>query len=276
MHGNLRTGEPDLGRRGRLDRSKTIVFLPISPIEEHGPQLPIGTDFLAACDMARLAAQILEDGDRSLSYVMHPGIPLGCAAITADFPGTLSIGGKAMMQVIADSCVSLARNYFRFVIISNHHYEPAHVKAIVTAIDRVMHRYPIKVADPLSAAAYSEQSGTTETDLDLSQESHADFEETSFIMFRHPELLRDLYRELPPVRINLAAKYLTGAHTFRKMGATRGYAGSPAEATPEYGKSYFESHARLLAESAIRLLGGEKLPQMSLKMRAMLKLVMLS
>ena len=28
-----------------LNKEKTIIFLPIGPVEEHGPHLPLGTDF---------------------------------------------------------------------------------------------------------------------------------------------------------------------------------------------------------------------------------------
>ncbi len=31
-----------------LPKEKTVFFLPISPMEEHGPHLPVGTDFLTA------------------------------------------------------------------------------------------------------------------------------------------------------------------------------------------------------------------------------------
>src|SRR5208283_4548411 len=124
--------------------------------------------------------------------------------------------------------------------------------------------------------AYSGPVAATDIDLDLSRESHADFEETSFIKFKHPELLKDIYRELPQVHVNFAVRYLAGGHTLRSMGAIRGYVGSPAWATSEYGKSYFESRSQLLAESAFKLYRNEKLPQMSLKMKALLNLVMLS
>ena len=41
-----------------LDRDKTIIFLPISPLEEHGPHLPVGTDFLTTKDAVILASSI--------------------------------------------------------------------------------------------------------------------------------------------------------------------------------------------------------------------------
>ena len=43
----------------KLDRDKTIFFLPFSPIEEHGPHLPLGTDFYGARDAAELAIQMV-------------------------------------------------------------------------------------------------------------------------------------------------------------------------------------------------------------------------
>ena len=43
-----------------LPRESTIFFLPISPMEEHGPHLPVGTDFLTARDTAKDAIIALE------------------------------------------------------------------------------------------------------------------------------------------------------------------------------------------------------------------------
>lgn len=39
-----------------LDRSRALVMIPLSPIEEHGPHLPLGTDIIAAADIAAQTA----------------------------------------------------------------------------------------------------------------------------------------------------------------------------------------------------------------------------
>ncbi len=262
---------------GSLDRAKTIVFLPISPLEEHGPQLPVGTDFLAAREMAGLAVDILEREDPSLSYLVHPGIPIGSASIASDFPGTMSVRGKALVGVVYDTCASLARHGFKFVVISNHHYEPEHVKAIQIAVAKVWRRYHMRAFDPLATAAFSDQHPASPAGIDLSKEMHADMEETSLTSYRHPELLKGLYKELPPVHLkNLALRYAAGMNTLRRMGATKGYVGSPALATPEYGREYFETRSKLLADAALKLMRNEKLPEMSLQMKLVLKIVRLS
>ena len=261
----------------KLDRSKPIVFLPISPLEEHGPQLPVGTDFMAAREMAALAVETLEKQDPSLSYLIHPGIPLGCAGITADFAGTISVGGKSLMRVVYDTSASLGKHGFKYVVISNQHYDPEHVKAILTAGGKLWKRYRLKVADPLATAAFSSNHPENSSGLNLDREMHADMEETSLIKFRHPELLRELYKDLPSVHLKgLALRYAIGMNTLRKMGAARGYVGSPALATSEYGKEYFEARAKMIAETAIKMVRGEKLPEMSLGMKVVLRVVRLT
>ncbi len=260
----------------KLDRSKTIVFLPISPLEEHGPQLPLGTDFMAAREMAAMAVESLEKQDPTLSYLVHPGIPLGCAGITADFAGTISVGGKALSRVVYDTGASLAKHGFKYVVVSNHHYEPEHVKAILTAGTKLWKRYHMRVADPLATAAFSNNHPASSSGLDLDREMHADMEETSFIMFKHPELLKELYKDLPSVHLRgLALRYAVGMNTLRKMGAERGYVGSPALATSEYGKEYFEARAKMIADAAMKMMRGEKMEEMSVGMKVVVRVVRL-
>jgi creatinine amidohydrolase len=259
-----------------LDRAHTVVLLPLSPIEEHGPHLPVGTDYLASLDLAARAAEILQQSEPPLTALLHPGLPLGSAAVNADFPGTISIGGKALRSVVVDTCLSLARHDFKTLVIINHHYEPEHVKAIQQAISRVTRSHGVRAADPLAVDAFSDHPKTLVEGLDLSKENHADFEETSFIKYKHPALLQDLYRELPQVHLNLAVRYAFGQHTLRRMGARRGYVGTPAKADPDYGRKYFEDRARLVAETALKLLRGDTLPEMNWQMKLVLKLVRLS
>ena len=51
-----------------LDKEKTVLFLPMSPLEEHGPHLPVGTDLITARDASREAIKILQQ-KKTGSYV---------------------------------------------------------------------------------------------------------------------------------------------------------------------------------------------------------------
>jgi len=61
----------------KLDRNKTVFFLPISPLEEHGPHLPVGTDLLTIKDATNSAIKILNQKKPDLNYVILPSVPIG-------------------------------------------------------------------------------------------------------------------------------------------------------------------------------------------------------
>ncbi len=263
-----------------LDRQKTIVFLPLSPVEEHGPHLPLGTDFYAVMDIARLSFPLLEQSGLRLNCLLYPGLALGCASITGDFPGTVSLRGSTLVKVIYDIGASFANHGFQYFIIINHHYDIYHMKAISVAMDKIHKKYHMALYEPLGTSFFSAKPETItlipgEKDFNLDREAHAEYEETSFMLYQHPELLKESWRNLPPVYINLAKQYILGRWTLRKMGARQGYVGTPARATPEYGKSYLETQARIVADGALKLYRGEELPQISLKLRLAMKLLKL-
>ncbi len=259
----------------KLDRDKTIFFLPFSPIEEHGPHLPLGTDFYGARDAAELAIQMVNEEEPSLNYILIPCIPLGCTESTMDFPGTISVRGKTLVRIIYDVCSSLARHGFKYVIISNHHLDMVHVKAISVAINKVMSKYDITVYEPGSALVYSgkfqEETTGGEPDAGAHTEIHADIKETSYIKYKYPELLKDCYKDLPPCYVDIRKSFKEGNKGFKQMGAEKGYIGTPAEATLKRGKVQLEQWSSFLANSALRLYKGEQLPQINQRMRSVFK-----
>ncbi len=263
-----------------LDKAGSLLFLPLSPIEEHGPHLPLGTDLYGAIEIAQMALGILNKESPELNYILYPGIPLGCADVTGDFPGTISIRGNTLMQVVYDLLAAFARSGFRFIIIVNHHFDIVHMKAIYAAIEKAVKQFRVHVYEPLGTAFFAADNHAASTaseqfNVDLDKEAHAEFEETSFISYRFPELLKVSYRDLPPVYVNLVRQYLRGRTTFKKMGASQGYIGTPSRADPEYGKIYLSEKSRLVADSALKLFRGQDLPHIGFKYRLAMKVVRL-
>ncbi|MBI4610058.1 MAG: creatininase family protein [Candidatus Rokubacteria bacterium] len=71
----------------RLPREQTIVILPVSPLEEHGPHLPLGVDAFTAEHFARaLAARIVIER-AGWCVVLAPLLHLG--SFTFDHVGTV-------------------------------------------------------------------------------------------------------------------------------------------------------------------------------------------
>jgi creatinine amidohydrolase len=258
-----------------LNKDKAIIFLPIGPVEEHGPHLPLGTDFFAARDIAELAAHYVNQQDAAVHTVVAPVIPLGCSQITADFPGTISVRGTTLARLVVDICTSLVRQGFRSIVITNHHLEPMHVKAILTAIQEVSSHHEVRIIETASIIAYSDLH-TEETQkglamgLDMKREIHADVRETSFVKYRYPHLIKGDVTQLPPVLIDIDAAFRKGCSTFKEMGAQEGYLGTPSMSTEEYGRLHLEEGARLTADLALKLLHGEQLPEMNAKMKYVL------
>ena len=260
-----------------LPRDATIFLLPVSPIEEHGPHLPLATDFYGARDMAEHALEVLETKDKSLNYVLVPGLPVGCSEIAMDFPGTLSVRGRTLMRLIYDVCSAIARHGFRYIVVSNHHLDWTHVKAIDVALKKVRDRYGINVYDPASNCIYSDWKSEEEEivrkmGLDPHTEVHADVKETSFIKHAYPGLLRRGYVNLSPLPLSMEEFMKKRIRTLKKMGAVDGYIGSPASATEEQGKNHLHEGGELLAEWALRLYHGEELQKMDSHIRLIMKL----
>jgi len=258
-----------------LDRDRTILFLPLSPIEEHGPHLPLGTDFFAARDIAAAACELVLEEDPGLEIVLMPVIPLGCCGITADFPGTVSLRGSTMAGVVADVCSSLAKYGFRYIVVSNHHLDPVHVKAVLTGIEEVESRYDVRIIETLGRIVYSgmetEEAGMIRgMGLDPQKEVHADVKETAFVGAQYSSLIRGDVLDLLPVKIDVEKGIREGFKTFRTMGAEQGFLGSPSKATEELGRLHLEEGARLTADLAIKLIRGEKLPEINDRMKRVL------
>lgn len=260
-----------------LNKDKTILFLPLGPLEEHGTHLPLGTDFFGARDMGELAAHYVIEQDTTVQTVLAPAVPLGCSQVTADFPGTITLRGTTLVRVIVEMCTSLARHRFRYMVICNHHLDPIHVKAIMIAIQEVSSLYDVRIIEPASTIVYSGLNNKAiehglAMGLDMKQEIHADVKETSFIRYRYPHLLKGDVDQLPPVFIDIGEGLRNGHSTFKEMGVQAGYIGNPSKSTADYGRIYLEEGARLIADLALKLIRGEKLPEMSDKMKSVFDL----
>src|SRR5256885_4246708 len=59
-----------------LDRAKTVVLLTISPLETHGPHLPVGVDAFTARHFAQTIADRLVAPPPGLSAVLVPTLHL--------------------------------------------------------------------------------------------------------------------------------------------------------------------------------------------------------
>ncbi|MEW6321269.1 MAG: creatininase family protein [Acidobacteriota bacterium] len=91
-----------------------MVILPVASLEQHGPQGPIGTDFLNGLERAKLIAQRT---DVLVAPILFPGnSPYHMA-----FPGTITLPAETIQLVFFQAAQSLIRHGFkRFLILNSH------------------------------------------------------------------------------------------------------------------------------------------------------------
>lgn len=247
----------------KFDIKKTIFFIPISPLEEHGPHLPVGTDLLTARDSAREAIKTLNQKKPEFTYILFPSIPLGHTKRASCFPGTVSTKIKTIKTIIQDICTSLAQFGYKYFIICTIHMDLGHLKGIYAGINKAMKTYDIKISEPWGPYFYNKEIENREPKVgfDTKKEIHAGFRETSLMKYQYPYLVDESYKKLQSIYKDLYSPRYLGK-TFKDIGLVDGYVGSPARADSNYGRWYFQETVNTFVKAAIDLMEGKELPKL--------------
>jgi len=242
-----------------LDRTKTIVFIPLSPLEEHGPHLPIGTDLLTARDAAKEAIRLVSKKKPDLTLILFPAIPLGYSKMASDFPGTVSTQVHTIKMIVSDVCCSLAKFGFKYFVICTFHMDLGHLKGIYGGMNKAMKFHDIKVIEPWGPYFHHKEVEKREPQVgfDTKKEVHACFRETSLMNYQYPYLVDPSYKNLQSIYRDLYSPRVLGK-TFKEIGITEGYVGSPARADSDYGRWYFSQIVETYAQSTLDMVEGKK------------------
>jgi len=263
-----------------LSRDKTIFFQPISLLEEHGPHLPVGMDFLTSRDLAIEAIKIINKKNKGLKCILLPAIPLGHCRANSDFPGTISIKGKVIRDIVYSTASSLGQHGFKYMIICTWHLDFNHLKGIFQGMNKAIKKYNMKIYEPTGPHFWNSKIDIWDEglkkkgyqiDFDPKKQMHGGHRETSIMKYQYPYLVDKKHNELPTVYVNLMSRKCHGKF-FKELGITEGYVGSPSKANEEYGKMHFQDIANLYANSAIALYEGKELPEMPEKLKMAMKL----
>ena len=90
-----------------LDRTRTVVLLAVSPLEEHGPHLPVGVDAFAARYLAESVARRLVEARPGWAAVIAPTLHVG--SFTFEATGTLPVRQRVVRDLLIDYGEGLAR-----------------------------------------------------------------------------------------------------------------------------------------------------------------------
>jgi creatinine amidohydrolase len=241
----LRLAELSFTRLEALDRSRTVVIFAVSPLEEHGPHLPVGTDLFHAEFFNQELAKRVLDARPGWTVLLGPSLPIGASAF--DKAGTLLVRARTVRNATLDYGAALARHGFRYILVTNAHAGPRHVVALEEAAAVVSRRHGarmLSVSGPVLwkflRGRFTDRLGpllgralTPAEREALRGDAHAGLWETSLLMQVRPELVDPAYRSLPPMRFPILDALRKNYPL--QLGNQMGYVGSPAAASLELG-----------------------------------------
>jgi creatinine amidohydrolase len=229
-----------------LDRSRTVVILTLSPLETHGPHLPVGVDAFTARHFAETIAQRLVSTRPLWSVVLAPTLHLG--SFTFETVGTVSVRQRVVRDALVDYGEALARGGFRYILVANGHGGPGHLTALEEAAAIVSRRRRVTMTSFTGHLAWEFMRGRyipkVETALGRSlsaderrafaEDAHGGWWETSLMLLLRPDLVDEAYRSLPPARYSWPERVVPN-YAVRNGGP--GYVGHPALADPAFARA---------------------------------------
>jgi len=229
-----------------LPRDRTVVILTVSPLETHGPHLPLGVDAFTGRHFAQAIAERLVAERPGWHVVLAPPLHLGSFAFEA--PGTVTVRQRVVRDLLVDYGGALARAGFRHILISNGHGGPGHLVALEEASAIVSRRFGITMASVTGYLAWGLWSGryaerfeaalgrpvTGEERAAFAEDAHGGWWETSMMLLLRPDLVGDGWRDLPAARYSLAHRLIPN---YPLRGGGQGYVGHPALADPNFAKA---------------------------------------
>ncbi|MCA1553406.1 MAG: creatininase family protein [Chloroflexi bacterium] len=224
----------------------TLLIFPVGATEQHGPHLPVGTDWLTIEHVARTAAVAVAS---SIPVVVAPTLPFGSSHHHLPFGGTMSLGTETYFRVLYELCESLIVGGFRRIFILNGHGGNHELVQLAARDLALKHAVSIAAAsywtiawDALVAIGAHEQGNLP---------GHSGIYETSQMMALRPELVREPRPHRDAVGSGdprgFAAPYRVETHG--SWQAMDGYTDSPDQADAERGTRYLDAVVGALARA---------------------------
>jgi creatinine amidohydrolase len=214
--------------RDEQDRAARVAVLPVGSFEQHGDVLPLITDTVVACLIARRVSA--EYG----LFLLAP-VTLSCSHEHSGFAGTVSVSAATLAAVVTDVAESLrAAGIDRLAIVNGHggNYVLANVVQQANIGGPRMTLFPSRSDWDVARTA----AGLSTT---ASQDMHAGELEVS-LLHGYPELVDDGYRRSDWQAEPRPHLLVTGMRGYIETGVI----GRPSQATADKGRTILDSLTR--------------------------------
>jgi creatinine amidohydrolase len=228
--------------RDEAKRAASMAVLPIGSFEQHGDYLPLSTDTLIACIIARDIAD-------TYNLMLLPPITIACSHEHAGWPGTVSLSAQTLHKIVTDIADSLQTNGVDRLLLVNAHggnYVLSNIVQEASVHGARMAFFPTS-ADWKQAREAAGLATNHHTDM------HAGEIETSILLHAMPEVVRPGYETADHEADERRHLLTLGMRGYTASGVI----GRPSLASAEKGKAVLDSFTDLARESIAHLLAGE-------------------
>lgn len=241
-----------------------LVLLPLGVIEEHGPQLCLGTDIYTSHIYCLAIKENLEE--KGHTVVIAPPFYWGVCQSTGGFIGSFRIQKETAKALISDILSSLSEFGFNNIFGVNAHGDIEHNIAIIEAFREVhekLHinacyafdewRFPhfgLELDEPCLCPIKPQTITVSKSEV---PDVHGGDIETAMIYEFYPDLVDvEKAKSLPPVALGEEkdGAWLFGGHI--KELSSQGYLGSPADFEHVEVQKNVEDYACRISEAIIR------------------------
>jgi creatinine amidohydrolase len=226
----------------------TVAVLPLGAIEQHGPHLPVSTDYVTATEAAQAAVEIAA---AEVPVVLLPGLAYTKSDEHHRFTGTIWLSWDTLMRTLVDIGRSLHTSGInRLLFVNGHGGNSALGQVACREIRKQfgLHTFFAHLSVPV------DQGGSGSAANELGMGVHGGHGETSLMLHLRPDLVHmDLAVRRVPA--HLAEYDLIGFGKPVSFGwlsddfGPDGHIGDPTGATAEHGKAVFEAAAAQLARA---------------------------
>jgi creatinine amidohydrolase len=270
-----------------MDRARAVVVVPSSPLEVHGPHLPVVTDIQEATGLALRVMEEVTARAPGREFLLMP--PIFVASDVVPHPGSVMFRPETVRAVCEDLGRSLCAQGFRDIWLVSFHGGPRHFLTMEVAAEAINRRYGARMVSVLSmmmgelgnrgselGQTLAGVPGFTREVLD--GDDHGGALETSLMLYLLGEHVSPSYKELPkvtlgterarrglgPLKVGKRPGPLESARLFRALlkyyeGQT--WSGSPAAASAEAGAQILEILAQHTARHLLDVLEGRRDPR---------------
>lgn len=152
-----------------------MVIIPLGSTEQHGPHLPLGTDCFEALEMSKQISA-------RTGVMVAPVIMIGYSPYHSGFPGTISIRSETLEQVLFEATEYLIKYGFRRIMFFNYHGGNNPTQAhLIERLNQSTEAVAISIGE---GSQIQNQAPVDSFDY------HAGVDETSIMLFLHPEMVR--------------------------------------------------------------------------------------